>query len=63
MDKIKISILDDGTIKVETDKISMPNHMNAEAFLRQMAELAGGEVERKHKHGYVHIHQNESQQQ
>lgn len=56
MDTIKIKILDDGTIKVETDPISMPNHMNAESFLRNMATLAGGDVERKNKKGVSHTH-------
>lgn len=49
MDNIKITILDDGTIKVETDKISGPNHLNAEQFLREMSRLAGGTVEIKSK--------------
>ena len=45
-DRIKIEILEDGTIKVTTDPISGPNHVNAEGFLRQMASLAGGETKR-----------------
>lgn len=57
MDAIKITILEDGTIKTETDKVSMPNHSNAEAFLREMARVAGGEVSRKNKHGHAsHSH-------
>lgn len=50
-DKIKISILPDGTIKVETGKISGANHLGAEQFLREMSKLAGGEVTIKSKHG------------
>lgn len=50
-DQIKITILDDGTIKVETDKISGPNHLNSEQFLREMSKLAGGEVTIKSKRG------------
>ena len=59
-DTIKITVLEDGTIKTETDKVSMPNHANAEAFLRDMGRLAGGPVVRKAKHGFVlsHTHQD-----
>ena len=53
MDKMQITILDDGTIKVETDKISPINHMTAESFLRNIAMASGGKQERKHKHGVV----------
>ena len=49
MDAINIKILDDGTIRVETDKISGPNHLGAEQFLREMSKLAGGTVEIKKK--------------
>jgi len=45
-DTIQIEILDDGTIKVTTDPISGPNHVNAEQFLRFIATLAGGETTR-----------------
>lgn len=55
-DTIKITILEDGTIKTETDKVSMPNHQNAEMFLRDVGKLAGGTVERKNKSGHTHTH-------
>lgn len=62
-DKIKITILEDGTIKTETDSVSMPNHGNAESFLRDMFKLAGGNITRKAKnalhkllHGHTHEH-------
>lgn len=48
-DQVKITILEDGTIKVETGKISGPNHLNAEQFLREMSRLAGGTVEIKRR--------------
>ena len=54
MDTIKISILDDGTIKVETDAVSAANHVNGEGFLRQMATLAGGKTEIKMKGAHLH---------
>jgi hypothetical protein len=59
-DEITITILDDGTIKVETDSVSAPVHANAEAFLREMSRLAGGEVkvEKKQARGHVHAAQH-----
>lgn len=53
MDQLNITILQDGTIKVETDKISMVNHFTAEAFLHTLTIGAGGPQERKHKFGSV----------
>lgn len=53
MDSMNITILEDGTIKVETDKISQANHMTAEAFLRNMALACGGKQERKHRQGVI----------
>jgi len=61
MDRMIITVLDDGTIKTETDKISAPNHSNAEAFIREMFALAGGQAKRTLKtgaslHGALHAH-------
>lgn len=56
-DKIKIEVLGDGTIKTLTDTVSMPNHANSEAFLREVGRLAGGKIESKHRHGGIgHSH-------
>lgn len=55
-DEIKITILQDGTIKSETSRISAANHLSAEAFMRESAKLAGGKVETKHKHGTLGLH-------
>lgn len=56
-DKFTIEILPDGTIKVSTDKVSAANHVNAEKFIREMFNKAGGEVEIRHKHGKtIHHH-------
>lgn len=54
-DKIKISVLEDGSIKIETDKVSMPNHTNAENFLKEMFKLAGGNLAKKAKHAFAHV--------
>lgn len=58
-DIIEIEVLEDGTIKTSTNKVSMPNHANAEAFLRDIAKMAGGTVERKRKAGHAHHHHHE----
>lgn len=64
-DKIQIQILADGTIKIITDQVSMPNHASAEEFLRIMTDMAGGEQKRArkagghghhHGHGHDHVH-------
>jgi len=53
VDTIKITVLEDGTIKAETDKISQVNHSTAEAFMRNLATAGGGQQVRKHKHGVL----------
>jgi len=53
MDSMQITILDDGSIKIETDAISAANHMTAEAFLRNVAQASGDKQTRKHKHGVI----------
>jgi len=64
-DRIEFEFLDDGTLKMETGKISMANHGNAEALLRKVVAEMGGGVEvvrrglHKHSHGLVHDHEHE----
>lgn len=53
-DKISITILPDGTIKMDTDRISQPNHLSAEKFILECTRLAGGTSEVKAKHGHHH---------
>lgn len=58
-DVLQIEILDDGTIKTTTDKISMANHSNAEEFLRFVARQTGGQTTRAARHGarkHLHLH-------
>ena len=63
-DELKITILDDGTIKVETDQVGQANHLSADKFLETMARLAGGQTETVRKgnahthshHGVAHTH-------
>jgi len=62
IDKIKGSILEDGTIKTSTDQVSAANHSTAEAFLRELTRLTGGAVTRIRKpqvHTHLHTHEHE----
>ena len=52
-DKLDVTVLEDGTIKVDSGPVSQQNHMNAEAFMRNIAQAAGGKQERKHKQGFA----------
>jgi hypothetical protein len=61
-DQMTIEILADGTIKTTTDKISAPNHASADAFLRDVATLAGGESTRTRK-TLTHTTQGQGNQQ
>jgi hypothetical protein len=58
MDKIRITILKDGTIKTVTDAISGPNHSSAEQFVNGVAEKLGGEMtaEKRHDADPHHFH-------
>ena len=53
MDTMNVTILPDGSLKIETDRISQANHMTAEAFMRNVASAAGGKQQRKHKQGFL----------
>lgn len=56
-DKMNISILEDGTVRVETEGISQANHYSADEFLQMIERLAGGEVQSKAKEGHTtHTH-------
>lgn len=66
-DTIEVEILEDGTIKTETDVVSAANHATAENFLAEMFRLAGGVseivhkrplpiVEGHHHHNHHHTH-------
>ena len=60
MDRIKIEILADGTIKSTTDAVSPENHQNAEAFLKMLATITGGKSSRAMRgdvstHSHTHV--------
>ena len=42
--EIHYEILADGTITIETGDLSGPNHISADKLLKNLFELAGGEV-------------------
>lgn len=54
MDKMIIEILEDGSLKISTDSISMPNHTGAEGLIREMVKMAGGESTRTRKTNAVY---------
>ena len=58
-DKMSITILPDGTIKIETNKISGPNHLSAEKFVKAVNELAGGDTTATRKVVAMHNVHNE----
>lgn len=47
MDRFKIEVLADGTIKSTSDEVSPENHQAAEAFLKMLAGLTGGTSSRR----------------
>ncbi len=60
-DVVKITILEDGTIKTQTGDVGQANHQNATQFLNEMARLCGGEskqapVPHTHAHSHAHDH-------
>lgn len=63
-DVLRITVLEDGTIRTEADEISPANHQSAEAFLRDMARLTGGETQRARRGDlkvHDHVHQGQEQ--
>lgn len=57
-DTITIEILEDGTIKMSTDKISAANHGGAEMLIREMVKAAGGTETKRRKAG-AHYHEHD----
>ena len=54
-DKMKIEILEDGTISVTTEGISSTNHHSADQFLEEIKKISGGSTETtKTREGHVH---------
>jgi hypothetical protein len=60
-DTMRIVVLEDGTIRTETDRISAPAHQSAEAFLATVTTFTGGPASRTkkvaaHVHHVDHVH-------
>jgi hypothetical protein len=48
-DAIRIQVLSGGLVKLETDRISSPNHLSADRLVRGLEEDLGGETEIRRK--------------
>ncbi len=59
VNEIRMKILADGTVSVNTDAFEEEVHQQAEELINETFELLGGErnvVEKKDKHGHTHTH-------
>ena len=45
MEEIRITILADGLVKIETDKVSGANHISADRLVRGIEQDLGGETQ------------------
>lgn len=63
MDTIKYTLLDNGDVKIETSKVSQPNHLNAENLLKGITEALGGKSEVKRKSATNSQHHHEVAEQ
>ena len=64
MDELKITILPDGRLKVETDKVSETNHVAADSLMKFLASKFGSvEIENKAKHAHAHTHEHDKLKQ
>jgi len=55
-DKMIFEILEDGTVKVNTDKISDKNHANADDVLELLEDILGSTRKTEQKEGHTHTH-------
>lgn len=61
-DELHFTILEDGTIRTETDTFSPANHQSAEEFLAAVTAMTGGPMQRtrrgkRHEQTKHHTHQ------
>ena len=61
MDDIEIVFEEDGTISVETDKVSPVNHRNADDTIRLLKRQQGGNTAVKTKQPHSHKHSTQRQ--
>lgn len=64
-DIIRVSITEDAIVKLDTDRISLPNHVTATNLVGAIARIAGGKTTRKaktkHSHGHLGAHTHEGE--
>jgi len=53
-DIIEGEILEDGTIKTTTSKVTAPNHSNAEGLFSFLSKLMGGKTTRTRRGDHAH---------
>lgn len=59
-DTMTLTVLEDGTARLEVDGISGANHVQADALVAEFSKLLGGETTiEKRKEGRGHIHRHE----
>jgi len=61
--EMKVKILADGTVRIDTGSVGGPEHMAAEKMLQWIAEQLGGQATREqlaqHHHHHNHQHQHQ----
>lgn len=56
-DRMTLTVLEDGTARLEIDGISGANHAQADKIVAEFARLMGGELKiEKRKEGHAHRH-------
>ena len=65
VNELKIKVLVDGTVRIDTGSVGGPEHMAAEKMLQWISEQLGGQATREplhssHHHDHVHVHSHEN---
>ena len=55
-DTLDVEILEDGTIRVTSDQVSVGNHRSADQLLQMIEQLMGGETKSDGKIGRAGLH-------
>jgi len=60
VDQLHVTILDDGRVRIDTDAISLANHLGADELLAFLGRLLGGETITQPKaHAHTHTHRGQ----
>jgi hypothetical protein len=59
--EMTLTVLEDGTLKIETGNLAGDHHASADEFIRELHKLLGGKRETKStkEHHHHHQHQHE----